>query len=168
MLIKKGDIFAIPISTERISLGQVAWRRGQAYLLVVFEGLYPTEPLPDLDAAIEGPIRLQTLTFDALIHSGRWPIIGHRPVAAGRIATPEYKVMTRPDEYSVTDFSGKIIRPARQGDIDKLPSLTYVSPVRLEHAAQALAGLGPWTDAYMGLLPPIDGMPLSTVDPRGQ
>jgi hypothetical protein len=166
--IKEGDIFAIPISSERVALGQVAWRRRQAYLLVVFEGLYPSKHLPDLDAAVERPIRLQTLTFDALIHGGRWPMVGRRRVAAERIATPQHKVMTGPDEYSVTDFTGKIIRPANQGDIEQLPSLTYVSPIRLEHAAQALAGLGPWTDAYIRLLPPEHGTPLSAVDPGSQ
>ncbi len=170
MRLNEGDLFSIPVTLGRVALGQVAWRRQRGptdYLLIVFEGLYPPEALPDLDVVIERPICLQALTFDSSIEVGRWRIVGHRPIPLGRIVTPECKLMTHPpDEYAITDFTGKIIRQAGPSEAGRLPFPTSVSPLRLEEATQALAGLGPWANEYAGLVPPTHGLPLPSTKRR--
>lgn len=162
-----GDLFLVPITTERVSVGHVAWRRlpgrKSDVLLVVYEGIYPREPIPDLDAAIDRPIALQLRSFDVLITTGRWPLVGRRPVPSDRIRMPDYKVMTEPpDTYAVTDFTGRILRRAGGGDIDALAFASSRGPIALERAAQALAGLGSLDD-YRALLPPTRGTPIGQI-----
>lgn len=156
--VKAGDVFLIPVTPERVAVGQVAdrYERGKGpWFMVVYDGIYPREPVPDLASVLAQPIRLQAITFDPLIRMGRWPRVGNEPPPTDRISWPMFKVMTSPpDIYEVIDHKGRVVRPASRRDVDELPMWTSVGPIRLEHAAQALAGLGPWSIDYELLLPP--------------
>lgn len=174
--VKEGDVFLIPVTPERVAVGQVAHRyeRGKGpWFMVVYDGIYPRDSVPDLERVLAQPIRLQAITFDPLIRTGRWPRVGNDAPPTDRISWPIFKVMTSPpDTYAVIDHAGTVIRAASRRDVDELPMWTSVGPIRLEHAVQALAGLGPWTMDYELLLPPGSrerghvgrGAPLTTLD----
>jgi len=158
MKIREGDVFLIPVTSERVAVGQIVYRYGPGktpWFMVVYDGLYPRQPVPDLADVLAQAIRLQAISFDPLIRHGRWPRVGNEPLPLDRISWPTFKIMTKPpDTWEVIDHAMKTIRPASRRDVDELPMWTSVGPIRLEHAAQALAGLGPWSRDYDLLLPP--------------
>jgi hypothetical protein len=58
MRVREGDVFLIPIALERVAFGQVAYKfeRGRgACFVVVYDGIYPRESVPDLAEALSKP-----------------------------------------------------------------------------------------------------------------
>jgi hypothetical protein len=147
----------MPVTPARVAVGQVVWRRRAAktdYLMVIYDGLYPAESTPDVDAALRQPIRLQAVTFDPLLRMGRWRIVSRRPVPVARIHWPLFKVMVgTPDGHAVTDHTGAVLRRATSQEFESLPFHTSSGPIVLEMAARALAGLGTWSPDFDVLLP---------------
>ena len=166
-----GDVFLIPISSARVAVGQVVWRRRPSktdYLMVIYDGLYPADPIPDIDAALRRPIRLQGVTFDPLLRMGRWRVVARRPVPVDHMRWPLFKVMIEPpDRYAVTDHTGAVLRRATGAESDALPLHTSSGPIVLEEAARALAGLATWSPYFDVLLPAGDERrPLGRLDPE--
>jgi hypothetical protein len=166
-----GDVFFLPIAADRVSVGQVAWRRQPGvsdFLMVIYEGVYPSKPPPDIDAALAKPICLQAITLPTSLKTGRWSVVGTRSVPADRVLMPSFKVMTRPpDQYDVVDFTGRTLHRASPREAQDLDFATSIGPNLLEHAAQAFAGLTPFGDDLAFLLPPSGGQSLErTTSPR--
>jgi hypothetical protein len=146
-----GDIFTVPLRDDRCGLGQVAgtWEK-HLYLFVLFDPAFPNDDLPQLDAIPGLPVAFVALAFDALIHHGRWSVIGNRPVA-DHVPYPVFRegVGTADGHrVDVVDYAGTRRRPATAEEAARLPNRTFYSPAVLGKALAAHHGLAPWNDDY--------------------
>jgi len=149
-----GDVFLIPLDAARVGVGQIVaeYLGGRAYYLAIFEAIADIES-PDVEDALGSPVVLLALSLDAKLAVGHWPIVGHRPVAAG-MPLPAFKeAVGSPDQVDVVDFSGTQRRPATAKEASILPNRTVVAPVLLEKAVRAREGLEPWRAAFNDLVP---------------
>src|SRR5258706_8140914 len=124
LTIREGDVFTIPLTGEKVAIGQIASRlqRGKtAYFMIVYEGAH-SEATVDVDSAVGAPIALQAITFDPLIRNGRWQRIANRPVPEDRIRWPIFRSMTAaPDKYAVIDHRLREVRSATRHEVKDLP-----------------------------------------------
>jgi hypothetical protein len=143
--LKPGDVFTIPLDESRFVAGQLADKVHAAWFVIVFDGIYDNDESVDIQAATTKPIRLQGLTFNALIRHGVWSLLGNAAVPDDRIRWPVFKVMTdfSPERYAVTDHRGEHQRQSTWRDRG-LQNMIFVSPMVLQRAARALHGLEPW------------------------
>jgi hypothetical protein len=108
--LKRGDVFTVPLDERRFVTGQLADKVHAAWFMIVFDGVYDNFDEIDVQSATARPIRLQAITFNALIRHGAWRIVGNAPVPEERIRWPEFKVMAdlSPEQYAVTDHRGTV------------------------------------------------------------
>lgn len=149
-----GDVFEIPLDERRKVYGQVVGKyRNDAYYLAVFDRVLDREQSPPLELAVDAPLSLLALSFDAKLAAGHWPIVGRADVADD-MPLPAYKeAVGSPDNIQVVDYSGTRRRPATADEARALPNRTLVAPIRLEKALRALQELEPWRSDYEALLP---------------
>lgn len=149
-----GEVFTIPLDDERVGYGQIVSAQGQGhYYFAVFEGAYPREQTPDLDAVLEGGLALLALSLDALLYHDHWQIVAERPVNSA-MPWPAYKEgVSPPGTFEVVDHTGERRRKATQAEAEMLPFRAVVAPIRVEKALRALHGLEDWDDAYDELRP---------------
>lgn len=147
-----GDVFSVPLDDTRIGLGQIVatFRKG-VYYFALFSPAYARDAPIDLAQAVQEPLALLGLSFDAKIYVGDWVVLGNQPVAEG-MPLPAYKE-GGPGWDHVVDYSGTRRRPAQGQEGEWLPFRTFVAPVRLEKALKAKHGLEPWHEAYAELEP---------------
>ena len=152
--LRVGDVFSVPLDSERVGLGQVVATYGKdAYFFALFELAFARDEQLDLKLALGAPVALLALSLDAKIAAGDWVVLGSQPVAEG-MPLPAFKEMVGgPDRVDVVDFSGERRRRARGEEAEWLPNRKIVAPVRLERALRAKHGLEPWNDAYATLEP---------------
>jgi len=153
--LKIGDVFTIPLDTERVGFGQaVDLFERKCFLLVVFTAIAPVSDAIDVEGiASSADLSLIGSSFDAKVHVGDWTVVGNTTPRPG-LPRPAYKeVVGTPDRVDVVDFSGSMRRIATSVEIQLLTFRSMVAPVRLENALKALHGLAEWHDEYDKLLP---------------
>jgi hypothetical protein len=150
-----GDIFAIPLDHDHAGYGQIVFDLGQGhYYVAVFAEAHPRTGEPDTATVLAGELAFLPLTLDALLHNGRWPIVGNAPVDVARLPWPAYKEGVSPGVFDVVDYAGHRRRRATAAEAQALPYRTVVAPIRVETALRAVHGLEDWRDAYDDLRPP--------------
>lgn len=153
-----GDVFVVPIDSERFGLGQVVGKYlSEAYFFALFARAYAADaPPPDIEAAVrEDEVVLLALSLDAKLAAGHWKVIGHVEVDPARLPLPAYKEGVLPTgTFDVVDYSGKLRRRATRDEAEALPLRKVVAPVRLEKALRAVHGVEPWVNAYEDLRVP--------------
>ncbi len=158
--LRVGDVFSIPVDDDRVGYGQIVASCGGSggqFYFAVFEGAYPRDEAPDLDAVLGEPLVLLALSMDALLLHGHWRVIGHAEVDEDRIPWPAYKEgVSSPGSFDVVDASGQRRRSASEEEAARLPFRTVVAPIRVEKAFRALNGAEPWDEAYDALRPVDD------------
>jgi hypothetical protein len=146
-------VFAVPIAERCVVYGQVVGQyRAGGYFFAMFSPCYSKHVQPDLDMMVTGTPDLIALSFDTLIESGDWRVVGRAPVAKD-MPLPAFKVMVAPGRFEVVDYSGRRRRPARAGEEQLLPNRVVVSPALVEAALRAKHGLEPWLEEYDDLKP---------------
>jgi hypothetical protein len=148
--VKTGQVFAIPLGTDRYGLGQiVAARDGELYLTVygdIFVGL-PRDPHTIIG---KRPV-FSALSLDAKLWHGHWPVIGVVTENLSGIAEPIFKV-----GYAGALFlesrAGSMLRQTLPGEAEQLRFRTVVAPVWIEDALKAHHGLEDWNPKYDELL----------------
>jgi len=148
---KVGDVFTIPIDTNRVAVGQVVDKVHKAWWVAVYDRAFNAADLIDIEAALGYRVRLLALTFDARIRHGYWPRIGRHQVDTAALKWPTFQTMT-PDGDVVTDHHGDGVRSAGLIDRVRLPRMTFVSPMTLEEGVQALFGARRWETHFNDLL----------------
>ena len=152
--INPGDVFQIPIDSERVGYGQVVLRPEQNVRSVLFVCVYAqtTRPheSPNVQQIILSDILLAGLTFDAKLHNGDWPIVGSVTENLPNIALPNYKY--RMSEKAVVETLDRRRRRWATPEEEKsLPFRTYASPMVFELALKAISGVGQWRDDFNNL-----------------
>ena len=140
-----GDVFLIPIEGDRYGIGQVAgdWK-GELYLVVYDREVSINASPNEIDGAF---LQFATLSLDAKLHNGDWPIIGSRQDNIEGIPQPWFKVGYNEQTY-VEARDRSVFRPATATEEARLRLRTVVAPVRLEKALKARHGFGDWHSRY--------------------
>jgi Immunity protein 26 len=141
-----GDIFRFEVSDRLFGYGQVLHSNSLQYI-VVFEpefcGNYPVEKI------VTSPPLLSGWTSDALFYHGRWHIVANMALFQS-VIFPNYKVEFDKETW-VTDFHGKLLRLATQGESTSLEFKGSESPISYEKAFKAHHGRLTWQPWYEGL-----------------
>jgi hypothetical protein len=148
--VRAGDVFAIPIDDDQVAVGQVLnVRMGTELLVAVMEGTCRREDA--VTVAATRAVLLMGLTMDALLHHGRWLLVGHSEPRRD-VPTPTFKVSVAPGRFVEESLDGTKVRdfPASEGE--RLPYRTVVAPIRIDKAAKALLGMEAWQPHYDALL----------------
>lgn len=146
--LKQGDIFDIPSPDGRKGFGQIVVA-GKTLYVVVFLGLRMEAPTPT--EIVGEDILLTGWTVDALIHHGRWSVVGNHQPRMERIPFPNYKVVMNGVEC-VRDFFDTTLRPATAKEAALLDHQTTVAPIRYQKAFLAHYGFGEWLPEFEPLM----------------
>jgi hypothetical protein len=149
--LRPGDIFALAHEAGVASAGQLLDKSGEQLLVLVMEGGCPDDPEAVSEAALSGRPMLLGITLDALFVHGRWKVAGN---AAQRtdVIYPTFAVAVAPGDYVRETFHGDQLGRIADVEVDSLPPRKVVAPIRIERAARAQRGLGPWLPQYESLL----------------
>jgi len=140
-----GDVFLVPLDSERCGIGQLAgnWK-GELYV-VIYDKLVSRDASPgDISGA---DLQFAALTLDAKFHYGDWPIIGNRQDNLSNVPQPWFKVGVG-GETHIEARDRSVTRRATATEAAGLRNRTVVAPVRIENALKALHGLGEWNPRY--------------------
>ncbi|MBY0177890.1 immunity 26/phosphotriesterase HocA family protein [Curtobacterium herbarum] len=148
----EGDVFMIPVNDAAAYLGQVVGERGVSLYMVVFDQALPIGEITDsrnwrLDT--EPLFALQT--FDGLFDDGTWKVIGRASPDRERFLPAFTHGLPETGGVRVTDFSGNRERLATLEESNAVPHMITRSPLLLEKAVRAHAGLEPWLPAFDGI-----------------
>jgi hypothetical protein len=147
---KVGDVFLIPLDGTTAAGGQViAIREEEELYLAVFDqrlSLNETDPA----IAVSGIPVLLTLSFDAKLFHGDWPIIGNLIGLVGRYPEPNYKVK-HAGVMSLESRDHRVRRPASSGDLEVLEYRSVSSGSIVEKAIKAHFGIGEWSEQHNDL-----------------
>jgi len=144
-----GDVFTIPIDDTRCGSGQILERYMTTELLFlgVFNWIGIVGEVYNIDEVVsESPI-LAANSFDTLIVSGDWPIIGNTFSQIKRFPLPPYKVLID-GKYYIEDWGNKKRRKASDKEIEFIDFRNGVSPIRIEKALKAHNQEAPWHDSF--------------------
>ena len=146
-----GDVFLIPLDETSAAGGQVVSIRKGAELYLAIFGLRLNLKEVDPTFAVNSLPLLLTLSLDAKIWHGNWPIIGNLIKKVKHYPQPNYKV-----EYagvmSIESRDHAMRRVASPEELKVLNYRTVTAPITVEKAIKAHFGIGPWIEYYDGLL----------------
>ncbi len=152
-----GDVLAIPVDDENVYLAQVLAYYHEAFYIVVFDYLSPTDAASDsIDKALASPPLLAGLTFDARIRPGAlemWSIVGSRPYDQGRFL-PAYRARAR-GVWQIQDLDRSSVRLARPGEEEHFVNRKITDPMVFQDVLHALNDLdhelADWRKVYADL-----------------
>lgn len=142
-----GDVFRLRIDPQRVGYGQVigVYQRS-AYYFAIYEAPHDETTGVDVADIVGGEIALFALSLDALLHHGRWEIVGHAPLPP--ITWPVYKEATGDGSFVAVDHTGRVLRELDEVDASELRFRSVVAPIRVQNAFAALHGAGSWNSKY--------------------
>jgi len=143
----KGDLFSIQLSSETFALGQIVETVGDLLYLVVFSQKFESE-IRDFNIE-KMEIALASLSTDAKIWHGHWPILGNTRKNLNSIPKPFFKVhFYEEDQYFIESLTKDSIRPALDEELSKYPNRFSITPKRLENATKAYFGFETWDERF--------------------
>jgi hypothetical protein len=144
---KIGDVFLIPLDELSAAGGQVIAIREneELYIAVMDRRIDASESNPE--CAIAGNPVLLTLSFDAKLANGQWPIIGNLSEAVYRYPQPAFKI-NHAGIMSIESRDKSVRRPATKAELEVLRNRSIASPMIIEDAIKAYFGLGEWSESY--------------------
>jgi hypothetical protein len=137
---RASDIFEMLLPDGRLAYGVAVIGGGTPYIIVL-KSVHTARP--DLSLLITDEIALVGRTMDALIHHGRWPIVGTGYRDRGDVPYPNWKVLVE-GRLMVTDFSGTPLRPITPEEDQLLDFRFSQSPIAFQNAMESLHGLRDW------------------------
>jgi hypothetical protein len=144
-----GDVFTVPIDYTHCGAGQIIERYMSTELLFlgIFYWIGISGEIYNIDEMVsESPI-LAANSFDTLIVSGDWPIIGNTCSQIKRFPLPPYKVLIK-GKYYIENWNNDKRRKATDKEIEYIDFRNGVSPIRLEKALKAHNNVAPWHDSF--------------------
>ena len=148
---KVGDIFQIPIDSNRVGYGQVVLLpEANVLFICVFAATTRPDETPDLCEIVHSDILLAGNTFDAKFNHGHWHIVGNVTDNLPSIELPIYKY-GRGSETMVETVDRSRCRRATKAEEYSLPFRTYTAPVGFELAIKAIGGVGEWLEDFNDL-----------------
>lgn len=152
-VIREGDIFTIAIDDRNLYVGQVICKYLHAWFVVVFdECRTASEARANPTQSLASRPLFGAIVFDARFRPSMWELIGHSDAQPERFA-PAYS-MGDPlaGGMKILNFRGTRMREATPEEADAFPRRAYNSPLVLEKAVRAHAGLDRWLPAFDDLL----------------
>jgi hypothetical protein len=142
-----GDVFRLRIDARRVGYGQVVgvYQRS-AYYFAIYEAPHDDAIGFDVADIVGGEIALLALSLDALLHHGRWEILGNAPPPP--IMWPVYKEGTAEGSFVAVDHTGRVLRKLDEAEAAELPLRSVVAPIRVQNAFAALHGAEEWNSKY--------------------
>jgi hypothetical protein len=142
-----GDVFLIPLDGRSAAGGQVIAIRDdeELYIAVFDQRLNRNETDPAV--AVDGVPILLTLSFDAKLFHGDWPIIGNLLGLVNRYPEPSYKVK-HAGVMSLESRDHLVRRPASPEELEVLKYRSVAAPQNIEDAINAHFGIGEWSAHY--------------------
>lgn len=137
---KNGDVFLVPIDSERIGLGQIVDVLPSELYVVIYETAWDARRPPSPQDVLGRTPLFGSLTLDARLHHGDWKIIGNTTDNLADIKRPLSKVRIS-GQMHIESHDGSWARPATAEEAEHLRFRKTVAPVRLEKALQAYYGL---------------------------
>lgn len=144
---KVGDVFLIPLDGQSWACGQLVSAWNDELYVAIFGEKVEAQVEPRSVISQE-PIFL-TLTLDAKLSNGDWPIIGNVQENLARFPQPAFKVRQSGLVY-VESRDRTISRPAAPKEVEILKYRTVSSPAVIQKAVQAYVGIGEWSSNYDG------------------
>ncbi|MEV8238821.1 Imm26 family immunity protein [Microbacterium testaceum] len=147
--IHEGDIFTIPVDDGFAYVGQVVCEYKDSWYVVVFDHRVALSEASDqtTDALAGRPI-LGGIVFDARFRPGMWEIIGHSHVAPEQYAPAFTTGDARAGGVKMTNFRATKMREATTEEAEQVPRRSVNSPLVLEKAVRAHAGVDRWLPAF--------------------
>jgi hypothetical protein len=113
---KPGDVVRIPLEDNYHTYARVAKDPFLAYY-----DLHVREPILDVHNIIDSPVLFVLASHDTAIEDGRWPIIGHVPLAEKPIAIPDHFIQDVADPTNLQILSyPTALRPATLQECEEL------------------------------------------------
>lgn len=148
--VKAGDVFLIPLDQTTSAGGIIiSDRKGELYIAVFQERLDWNEP--DTRKIVNGKPLFLTLTLDAKLWHGFWPIIGNELKLTTMFPQPVYKVQYE-GKIHMESRDRKFHRIASANEAEKLDFRTVSYPAVIEDAAKGKFGIVEWNPHYDSLL----------------
>ena len=145
-----GDIFLIPLDDISAAGGQVISIREKEELYLAIFGKRLGLDETDLEKIVSGQPVLLTLSLDAKIWHGSWPIIGNLIRLVRHYPQPNYKV-EHAGVMSLESRDTKVRRAVTPEELGILKYRSVVAPQNIENAIRAYFGIGAWTEYHNGL-----------------
>lgn len=149
--IRAGDIVAVPVSDSdsELYLVHVIQKLYKSLLLVAS---YPPPASGD-PVDISGRPTLVAVTFDSLIQTGSWTIVGRKePDPAVPIPVYKVEVSSLRNTY-LQDVRGEILRPATNDEIRNLTAPVTYSAAAFQKALRLLVDGSPWESRFDAMIP---------------
>jgi Immunity protein 26 len=148
--VKAGDVFLIPLD-ENFSAGGILISKWKFELYVaVFEKKFMHDERDALKIINSKPIIL-TLTLDAKLWHGHWPIIGNELAQTFKFPQPAYKIEYN-GKFYIESRDMKFRRLATNYEAELLDFRTVSSPAGVENATKGKFGIVEWNPQYECLL----------------
>ncbi len=150
-----GDIFTIPLSNNQVGFGQIVNFpiTKDCFIMVVFDYRQDLKHVVDLANISSSPILFLGYSLDAKLYHNSWSVIGNLIENISQIVLPYHKLGISPNDMSITDYKGKILREATANEFARLSYQTIISPIRYENALKAFYKFKEWNMAdYDNLL----------------
>lgn len=147
VLPKVGDVFLIPLDETSAAGGHIVGIRENDELYLAVMGRRLDRGQKDPEVAADGEPILLTLSFDAKLLNGDWPIIGNLTGSLSRYPHPAFKIR-HAGVMSVESRDKSVRRPATTVELNILQNRSIASPAVIEDVIRAHHGLGKWNESY--------------------
>ncbi len=147
---RAGEVFLIPIDTDRYCVGQVLaqYKDTELFFLAALDCTV-TSPSTSVDPTEIGalPILLLVNTFDVLLENGAWPVLFNVAPVLERVPFPYYKVGMA-GRLFLESWDGASRKPISQSEAERYGFRSGVAPIRFEKAVKAHFGVGEWHPSF--------------------
>jgi Immunity protein 26 len=148
--VKVGDVFLVPLDKLSSAGGIViSNRKGELYVAVFQERFDANES--DTKKIVNGTPLFLTLTLDAKLWHGHWPIIGNELKNTAKFPRPAFKIQFNEKGY-IESLDMGIQRLASENELSILRFRKVSSPAILDDAVKGKFGIVEWNPHYDSLL----------------
>lgn len=147
-LANAGDVFLIPVDSSRGYPGTVVAERNASLYVLVYDQTLPLHSRGDAPWNFTVDPLFAAPTFDARFDHGDWKIIGQTTPEPDRFLPAFCYGSPEPGGARVSNFTGTTSRSASPAEIETVPPEIHRSPMLLERALRAHAGLDPWYPVF--------------------
>lgn len=148
---KLGDVFLVPSGNDLFGVGQIVGNfHGELYIIIYDTAVNSRDY--DIQKSLNSEPLIASLSLDAKIYHGDWPVVGNFRENIPSIYQPCFKIEQDGHMY-VESRDRSISRIASETEQEILRFRTVVAPIRIENALKALRGFGEWLPIFEKLKP---------------
>ncbi len=146
---RSGDVFLIPLDTDRFAVGQVVRGGTLELYVVIYDKIVGTkDPVPELGGQ---KVLFAALTIARKLLDGDWPVVGSQPGNLDRLPVPWFRLEEGGRTYAQS-LDRAHVRKVDETATERLRDRNLVAPARIEQALRAHHHRGQWQAHYDELL----------------